>query len=170
PDLGPASTRCSDEEPNPHPVRPDLDAQHDSLTARIYMLGALVVGNENGKPHPQRRRSIVRLTDGPPDSDERERELFLDWITETLRAIVEVAAPNADGERKAPIHLTFVNGFAQRVLLDGLARHKDEILGATALYDFVTQMAAFDASIASYLETEIREHRNYPMVCQSLQP
>jgi len=169
PNRGYGSMPYSDEEQNPNLVRLYLDAQHDYLNDRICMLGALVVGNENGKPHPQRRRSIVRLTDGPPDSDERERELFLDWITETLRAIVEVAAPNADGERKAPIHLTFVNGFAQRMLLDGLARHKDEILGATALYDFVTQMAAFDSSIASYLETEIREHRNYPMVCQSLQ-
>ncbi|HYH13414.1 MAG TPA: AAA domain-containing protein [Thermomicrobiales bacterium] len=169
PNRGYGSMPYSDAEQNPNLVRIYLDAQHDYLNDRIYMLGALVVGNENGTPHPNRRRTIVRLTDGPPDSDEREQVLFLDWITGTLRAIVEVAAPNVDGEQKAPIHLTFVNGFAQRVLLDGLARHKDAILGATALYDFVTQMAAFDSSIASYLETEIREHRNYPMICQSLQ-
>ncbi len=169
PNRGYGSMPYSDAGQNPNLVRVYLDAQHDYLNDRIYMLGALVAGNERGTPHPDRRRNVVRLTDGPPDSDERERALFLDWITETLRAIVEVAAPNADGEAKAPIHLTFVNGFAQRVLLDGLARHKDAILGATALYDFVTQLAAFDSSIASYLETEIGAHRNYPMVCQSLQ-
>ncbi|HEV2128664.1 MAG TPA: AAA domain-containing protein [Thermomicrobiales bacterium] len=169
PNRGYGSMPHSDAEQNPNLVRIFIDAQHDYLNDRTYMLGALVVANEGGRPHPKRRRSIARLSDGPPDSDEREESLFVDWITETLRTIVELAAPNIEGEAKAPIHLTFVNGFAQRVLLDGLARHKDSILGATALYDFVTQLAAFDSAIASYLETEIREHRNYPMVCQSLQ-
>ncbi|HET8524201.1 MAG TPA: ATP-binding protein, partial [Thermomicrobiales bacterium] len=41
--------------------------------------------------------------------------------------------------------------------------------GATALYDFMTQMAAYDSPIASFLDQEIREQKNYPMVCQSLQ-
>ena len=169
PNSGYGSLPYSDAEQNPNLVRIFLDAQHDYLNDRIYMLGALVVGNERGTPHPNRRRSVVRLTDGPPDSDEREAELFIDWITETLRAIVEVAAPNVEGETKAPIHLVFVNGYAQRVLLDGLARHKDTILGATALFDFVTQMAGFDSPVASYLDQEIRERKNYPMICQSLQ-
>ena len=169
PKSGYSSLPYSDAEQNPNLVTIYLDAQHDELLDRIYMLGALVVGREGGRETPQRRRSIVRLTEGPPDSDEREQALFVDWITETLRAIVEVAAPNADGEARAPIHLDFVNGLAQQVLLDGLARHASNILGATALYDFVTQLAAYDSPIASYLEQEIREHKNYPMVCQSLQ-
>ena len=169
PNSGYTSLPYSDIEQNPNLITIYLDAQHDYLLDRIYMLGALVVGREGGQETPRRRRSVVRLADGPPDCDEREQALFLDWITETLRAIVEVAAPNAAGEAKAPIHLVFVNGFAQRALLDGLARHAGAILGATALYDFVTQLAAYDSPIASYLEQEIREHKNYPMICQSLQ-
>jgi hypothetical protein len=169
PNTGYGSLPYSDAEQNPNLIKIYIDAQHDYLHDRIYMLGALVVGNERGKERANRRRSIVRLADGPPDSDAGEGALFVDWITETLRALVEVAAPNADGEAMAPIHLIFVNSFAQRALLDGLARHANTILGATALYDFVTQLAAFDSPIASYLEQEIREHRNYPMICQSLQ-
>ena len=54
-------------------------------------------------------------------------------------------------------------------MLEGLGRHAGAILGATPLYDFVTQLAAFDSPIATFLDEEIREQKNYPMVCQSLQ-
>src|SRR5206468_10217201 len=84
-------------------------------------------------------------------------------------AIVELAVPDAEGRLRAPIHLVFYNRFAQRLLLEGLARHAQRVLGATPLYDFVTQLAAFDSPVASFLDQEIRELKNYPMVCQSLQ-
>ncbi|MGB3327443.1 MAG: DEAD/DEAH box helicase, partial [Thermomicrobiales bacterium] len=84
---------------------------------------------------------------------------------------VEVAAaqPNAIGVPAAPIHLIFFNAYAQQVLLEALGRHATEVLGATALYDFVTQAAAYDSPIVSYLDREIKTRKNYPMVCQSLQ-
>ena len=152
---------------NPNLVRVYLDAQHDYLNDRIYMLGALVVACEDGAP--VRRTSIVRLADGPPETNERERSLFEDWILETIAAIVELAAPDETDERCAPIHLIFHNSFEQRRLLEGLGRHLDTLLGATPLYDFVTQLAAFDSPVATFLDQEIRELKNYPMVCQSLQ-
>ncbi len=71
---------------NANLVRVYLDAQHDYLNDRIYMLGALVVACEDGAP--VRRRSIVRLADGPPETNERERDLFESWINETVSAIV----------------------------------------------------------------------------------
>ena len=43
------------------------------------------------------------------------------------------------------------------------------MLGATPLYDFLTQLAAFDSPVGTFLEREIREMRNYPMIGQSLQ-
>ena len=122
-----------------------------------------------GEEPPARRRTIVRLSEGAPHDLATEERLFVDWIDATLRAIVEVAAPDENGEARAPIHLIFYNDFAQRVLLDGLARHAATILGATPLYDFVTQLAAFDSPIATFLDREIRDQKNYPMVCQSLQ-
>ena len=33
----------------------------------------------------------------------------------------------------------------------------------------MTQLAAFDSPIATFLDREIRDQKNYPMVCQSLQ-
>jgi len=169
PNAGYGSLPYSDAEQNPNLVRLFVDVQHDYLTDRVYMLGALVIGNERGQPHPKRRRSVVRLARHVPESTEEERELLVDWVTETLRAVVEVAAPDADGQPRAPIHLVFINAFAQRVLLDALGRHATTILGATALYDFVTQLAAFDSPLSTFLDRQIRERKNYPMVCQSLQ-
>src|SRR5207248_6578504 len=119
---------------------------------------------------PVRRESIVHLAEEPPDTPEKERELFARWIEETLRAIVTLAAPDDAGERRAPIHLVFYDGYEQKLLLDGLARHLPSLLGAApALYDFMTQLAAFDSPVATFLDQEIRELKNYPMVCQSLQ-
>ncbi len=154
---------------NPNLVRVYIDAQHDYLHDRIYLLGALVSAAENGVESPERRRTIVHLSDGPPDSAAREEALFVHWIDDTLRAIIELAAPDERGQPRAPIHLIFFNQFGQRLLLDGLARHFTTILGATPLYDFLTQLAAFDSPIATFLEREIKERKVYPMVCQSLQ-
>ena len=108
------------------------------------------------------------MTAGPPD-EIQERELLVRWIEATIRAIVEVAAPDESGEPTAPIHLIFFNSFEQRLLLDALGRHAQSILSATPLYDFVTQIAAFDSSLVTFLDREIREQKNYPLVCQSLQ-
>lgn len=169
PSKGYGSLPYSDATQNPNLIRVYLDAQHDYLLDRTYLLGALVVASEGGVETPERRRSIVRLSEGPPDSLVKEERLFVDWIEETLRSIVELAAPDEEGKARAPIHLVFYDDFAQRVLLDGLARHAGTILGATPLYDFVTQLAAFDSPIATFLDREIRDQKNYPMVCQSLQ-
>jgi len=169
PSKGYGSLPYSDAGHNPNLVRVYIDAQHDYLQDRIYMLGALVVAYERGVEVPQRRRSIVHLAAAPPDTAEREQELCVRWTEETIRAIGELAAPADDGTARAPIHLIFYNSFEQRLLLDGLGRHANTILGATPLYDFVTQLAAFDSPVASFLDQEIRELKNYPMVCQSLQ-
>ena len=171
PNAGYSSLPYVDAEHNPNLVRVYLDAQHDYLNDRVAMLGALVVGAEHGVETPARRRSIVRLAGRQPHEAEVERDLVLDWVTAVLAAVVEVAAaqPNALGEPSAPIHLSFFNAYAQQVLLEALGRHATEVLGATALYDFVTQAAAYDSPIVSYLDREIKARKNYPMVCQSLQ-
>ncbi len=169
PSKGYGSLPYCDATHNPNLVRVYIDAQHDYLRDRVYMLGALVVACEDGAPTPERRRSVVHLTEAPPVSDEQERALFLRWTTETIRAIVELAAPDRDGQPRAPIHLIFYDSFEQRVLLEGLGRHAESVLGATPLYDFVTALAAFDSPVATFLEDEIRELKNYPMLCQSLQ-
>ncbi|MGH2562679.1 MAG: AAA domain-containing protein [Thermomicrobiales bacterium] len=168
PSKGYGSLPFSSADHNPNLIRIYVDAQADYLLDRLYLLGALVVASENGEEPFHRRRSIVRMTGGPPDAA-REENLLLEWIRDVLRAIVEVAAPDEKGERTAPIHLVFYNRVDQRAFLEGLGRHATTVLGATPLYDFVTQLAAFDSPIATFLVDEIRELKNYPMVCQSLQ-
>ncbi len=169
PNAGYGSLPYCDAEHNPNLIRVYIDVQHDYLNDRIYMLGALVAGYENGIEQPERRRSIVHLAEKPPRTAEEEADLFVGWIHDTLQAIVGLAAPDSEGNPRAPIHLIFYSRFEQKLLLDGLARHAGAILGATALYDFLTQRAAFDSPVASFLDEEIRERKNYPMVCQSLQ-
>ena len=167
PSKGHTTLPFTSPEHNPNLVCVYIDAQHDYLHDRVYLLGALVVAHEDGVP--VRRRHIVHLTDGPPDSPEAEAGLFAVWIRETIAAIVTLAASNAADERRAPIHLVFWNDFGQRLLLDALARNMTPMVAAApALYDFVTQMAAFDSPIATFLDDEIRERKNYPMFCQSL--
>ncbi|MGH2409315.1 MAG: DNA helicase, partial [Chloroflexota bacterium] len=153
---------------NPNLVRVYIDAQHDYLEDRIYLLGALVVGCVAGEPCPERRRSIVHLADGPPDAA-REEALFVAWTRGLIRAIHDLAAPDPEGLPRAPIHLIFFNHFEQRQLLAGLSRHFTRVTRAAPLYEFLTQLAAFDSPIATFLDEEIREQKNYPMVCQSLQ-
>jgi predicted RecB family nuclease len=179
PSKGYGSLPYCDAKQNPNLVRIYLDAQHDYLHDRIYMMGALVVGCEDGVP--VRRRQFAAMTSAPPrelfTTDEaatqaaaqREGDLFLRWSQGLIQAVDEVVAADANGERRAPIHLIFWNGTEQGRLLEGLARHSSTILAATPLYDFVTQLAAFDSPIASFLDQEIRELKNYPLLSQSLQ-
>jgi hypothetical protein len=169
PSKGHGSLPYSDPAHNPNLVRVYVDAQHDYLHDRVYLLGALVVASEGGVETPGRRRAVVRITDGPPDTQEKEQALLVEWIEETLRAVVELAAPDENGEPSAPIHLVFFNRYEQRVLLDALARHLPTIMSATPMYDFLTQKAAFDSPISTFLDDEIRDLKNYPMLCQSLQ-
>lgn len=169
PSKGYGSLPYCDAQQNPNLVRVYVDAQHDYVERRIYMLGALVVACEAGNEDPRRRRAIVHMTPGPPRAPRQERQLFVRWLGETIRAIVELAAPDEQGQSRAPVHLIFYDRYEQRLLLDGLARHFSAVVGATPLYDFVTQLAAYDSPVVTFLDQEIRELKNYPMVCQSLQ-
>jgi hypothetical protein len=169
PSKGYGTLPASDATIHPNLVRIYLDVQHDYLHDRLYLLSALVAACEAGAEPPERRRMIVRLADAPPDTPERERDLLLSWVGDVLQAVVELAAPDAEGQRCAPIHLIFFNAFAQQLLLDALARHFGAVAGATPLYDFITQIAGFDSPVATILEHERRELKNDPLVCPSLQ-
>jgi AAA domain/PD-(D/E)XK nuclease superfamily len=167
PESGYGSLPYCDSSQNPNLIRIYLDAQHDYLTDRIYLLGSLVSAAEGGIESPGRHRSVVRLTPNSPD-DSSEAAMFENWIIDTLKAIAEVAVPDENGEPNAPIHLIFFDELTQRRFLEGLGRHATAILSATPLYDFVTQMAAFDSSLISFLDAEIAAQKNYPILCQSL--
>lgn len=168
PSKGHGSLPYCDPDHNPNLIKVYIDAQHDYLQDRVYLLGSLVIAYEDGVEKAE-HRSVVRMTSGPPGTDQEERELLIEWIAATLSAVAELAAPDENGQPTAPIHLIFFNRYEQRVLLDALARHLPTILAATPMYDFLTQKAAFDSPISTFLDDEIRELKNYPMLCQSLQ-
>jgi hypothetical protein len=160
--------RC-DAELHPNLVKIYIDVEHDFLEDRVYLLGALVVGAENGETSPERRRTVIEIADGPPESSEMEAELLRRWIDGVIRAVVEVAAPDAEGNLSAPIHLIFYDNYDQRVLLTALGRHLGNVFGATSLYDFASQLAAYTSPVITVLSDEIKAQRNFPLLCQTLQ-
>lgn len=163
PNKGHSSLPVSSPDLHPNLIRVYIEAQHDFVQDRAYLVSALVVANADGVP--VRRRHIAHISDGPPDSPTKEAELFAAWIVDTLKAIVELAE---GGE--APIHLIFWNDYGQKTLLEALARNLPPMIqAAPALYDFMTQIAAYDSPMATFLAEEIRQHKNYEPVCPSMQ-
>jgi hypothetical protein len=144
-----------------------IDAQKDYLNDRLYLLAARVVACDGGEP--VREESIVEMSDGPPDDPLTERAIVGRWAQRLVSAVSRLAAPEpVTGARRAPVHLVFFSGQEMGDLLDGLSRHLREVFGASALYDFVTQPAAYDSPLVTELAGEIRERRNLPLIAQSL--
>jgi hypothetical protein len=166
--AGYGSLPYSAEDHDPNLVRVYIDVQRDHLVDRLYLAGALVQANEKGVPVETRRRSVVRMTEEPPATDEIERMLLLDFLSDLLNAVIELAVPNEDGELKAPIHLIFYDRSGLQAILQALGRHAETVLGSTALYDFMTQLPAFDSPLISLLSDEIRALKNYPILAPSI--
>ncbi|NTV64183.1 MAG: DNA helicase, partial [Oscillochloris sp.] len=91
PSKGYGSLPAADADLHPNLVRVYLDAQHDYLNDRVYLLGALVTACVAGLERPERRRSMVQLCPHPPRDPTDERDLLLGWVAATVRAIVELA-------------------------------------------------------------------------------
>lgn len=166
--AGYGSLPYSAEDHDPSLVRIYVDVQRDHLVDRLYLASALIQANEGGAPSSARRRSILKLTTEPPATDDIERALLVDFLSELLIAVNEVASPDENGELKAPIHLIFYERSGLQALLQALGRHADTVLGSTALYDFMTQLPAFDSPLVSLLSDEIRALRNYPVLAPSM--
>jgi hypothetical protein len=123
PGKGNSSLPVSTPELNPNLVRIYIEAQHDYLEERIYLLGALVVACKDGTPVG--KRAVVRMTSGPPDSAGKERKLFVEWTRELVQAVVDLAVSGEpEGEKKsAPIHVIFFDRYEQRLMLEALGRN-----------------------------------------------
>jgi len=156
-------------DPRTHPnlITIYLDAQHDYNHDRLYLLAARITAARDGERDGA--RTLARSCDGPPETAEAEQELLTDFAQDVLAAVKDKAAPNADGEYHAPLHIIVWNRFVWHLLLDGLARHCDSLVDAVpALYDLLTQKAAFASPTLTFLDEELRR-KNLPLLCPSLQ-
>ena len=147
-------TLPSDDE-HPGLIKIFFDAQQDYLKSRVYLLSGLVVG-------PSGKKEIVKITPAPP-TDEDEGVLLRDWILELLSAVGQVA--NSD---QAPVHLYCYNRYDQKVLLESLKRHLDDISTIPAFFDLLTQSPALSQSVISFLFDELQERSNLGLTCLPL--
>jgi hypothetical protein len=127
--LGSGFGSLPDPQRYPDLVKVFIDAQHDYIEDRVYLLAALVAG-------PEQTVEVVDMTTAPPDTA-AERALLLTWLTRLLPAIADVA-----GTTQAPLHLYLYDQRDQGVLLTALTRHFDALCAIPAFYDLLTASPA----------------------------
>jgi hypothetical protein len=142
-------------ETHPGLVQVFLDGHHDYVEDRLYLASALVVG-------PRGEREVVEITDGPPD-DESEAALVVQWVTQLLEAVREVA----DGE-VAVVHLYVYDAYDQKVILEAIRRNLDLLAGLPDFFDLLTETAATSQAMFSFLAHEVRDRLNLGILCHSL--
>ncbi len=171
PNRGKGTLPVCDARTHPNLVTIYLDAQYDHRAGRLYLLAARVAAAEDGGKEAGGRaaaRNLVWLAQEPPSAAQAEADLLTEFAQALLRAIAEKAVPDEAGLPSAPLHLVLWDEFAWRTLLDGLARHQEAVLAAApALYDLLTQKAAFASPCVTFLSHDIRR-KNLPLVCPSL--
>jgi len=153
--LGSGFGTLPSEVDNPDLVKIFFDAQHDYLRGRIYLISALVTG-------PQGKRLVVKRTNEPP-TDEIEGQLLVAWVKDVITAARQVTRRD-----EAPVHLYCYNRYDQRVLLEALKRHLEEVASLPAFFDLMTQSPALNQPMISFLSDEIRERKNLGLVCSPL--
>ena len=153
--LGSGFGSLPDPQRYPDLVKVFLDAQHDYIEDRVYLLAALVAG-------PAKTIEVVDMTAAPPDTA-AEQALLITWLTRLLPAIAAVA-----GTTQAPLHLYLYDQRDQGVLLTALTRHFDALCAIPAFYDLLTASPALTQGMLSFLAEEVRERRNLTPICQNL--
>jgi hypothetical protein len=153
--LGSGFGSLPDPQRYPDLVKVYLDAQHDYIEDRVYLLAALAAG-------PAKMVEVVDMTTAPPDTA-AEQALLITWLTRLLLAIAAVA-----GTSQAPLHLYLYDQRDQGVLLTALTRHFDALCAIPAFYDLLTASPALTQGMVSFLADEVRERRNLTPICQNL--
>jgi CRISPR/Cas system-associated exonuclease Cas4 (RecB family) len=144
-----------DSERYPDLIKVFIDAQHDYIEDRIYLLSALVVA-------PEKTTEIVMMTDAPPTTDD-ERDLLVQWLSKLLPAIGGASASD-----QATMHFYLFDRRDQRALLNALTRHFDALCAIPAFYDLLTASPALSQGMISFLADEVSERRNLSAICQNL--
>ncbi|MBA3825218.1 MAG: AAA family ATPase [Ktedonobacterales bacterium] len=141
---------------NPHLVKVFLDAQTDYLRDRVYLAGALLVG-------PGGTFACVHSTAAPPD-DVSEGALLLALLRDVVAALPTVAGDAGP----VPLHLYLYDASEQRIWLDVLARHLDDLSSVPAFYDLLTSNGGVEQPMFSFLANEVRDRWNLGLTCPNL--
>jgi hypothetical protein len=167
PGKGRGTLPVCDDRMHPNLITIYLDAQYDYNHNRLYQIGARVTAARGGEHDGV--RTMTRWCEGPPDTAEAEREMLTTFAQSILAAVKDKATPNSTGDRQAPLHIVTWNHYTWHLLLESLARHCDSLVSAVpALYDLLTQKAAFASPTVTFLDEELRR-KNLPILCPSLQ-
>ncbi len=152
PGLGHPTLPHADTEMHPNLVQVFIELHGDQS---IYLAAARVEAFESGTL--ARTESVVELQTDAESRD--EAELLACWMARALEALIRLAAGP-----QVPLHLIFWDAASESQATEALARN----LGALPLDALLSQPAAFDSPNVSFLSTEIRERRNWPLLSQSL--
>ena len=94
----------------------------------------------------------------------------MDWTRDLVQAVVDLAVSDVPPRREEvgpdPRHLLRPPRAAGHAGGAGPELPADPASNTPPLYDFLTQIAAFDSPIASFLDEEMRTFKNFPMTCQ----
>lgn len=141
---------------NPDLVKIFLDAQHDYVQDRLYLVSARVQG-------PRGVLLPIRMTERPPTTED-EAGIVTGLVQDILAAIPHVArTPDT-----APIHLYVYDSYDQKIWLDALERHLPTLTTIPAFYDLLTASPALSQGMLSTLVAEVRDRRNLGITCQNL--
>ena len=142
-------------EDHPDLVKVFFDAQHDYIQDRVYLISAVVKG-------PRGARAVVRCLTAPP-TEASERDLLIGWVHDVLGAMRQVAAND-----RTEVHLYCYNRYDQKVLLEAIKRHIEQVAALPAFFDLMTQSPALTQPIISFLADELAERLNLGIVCAPL--
>jgi len=156
-------------ERNPNLVTIYLDAETDPITERLWSVTALVTAAHDGVVTDDHTRTIVTLPVGPVESEEQERDLLMLLVAQLLDAIAEFAAPDANGERNAPVHFVFWSDRERGLLLSAFARHAQSLIGGTMLQHYLHPAVKSEHPLLTTLREDIKRTQDLPLLCQSLQ-
>jgi len=144
-----------DESAHPGLIKVFFDAQKDYLQDRLYLISGLIVG-------PKGERTVLERSQAPP-SDADERDLLIRWVRGVLHAIVQLA-----DDEQAYLHLYCYDRFDQKIVLEALKRHLEDVAAISGFFDLMTQSPALEQPIISFLADEYREHKNLGLTCMPL--
>ncbi len=141
---------------NPDLVKIFLDAQHDYVADRLYLVSARVQGPRGVLP-------LFRMTEGPPTPAD-EAGIVTGIVQDILAAIPHVA----NTQETTPLHLYVYDSYDQKIWLDALERNLPALTAIPAFYDLLTASPALGQGMLSTLAAEVRDRRNLGITCQNV--